>query len=100
MHVEFANKTLREFYEDWKKVRRKWGNVVARKYVERINIIKSVRDFEELQLLPGLGVHKLIGDRKGSWSMKLTGQHRLIFSIQQEQFEIVLVEEVSKHYDG
>ena len=99
MNFEFANKNLRECYEDGKKARRAWGDEVARKYVGRVNIIKSVRDFEELQRMPVLKVHKLIGDRKDNWAMKLTGQYRLIFSLVDGEMEVLRVEEVSNHYD-
>ena len=99
MDLEFRTKKLRKQYEDHRKAKEAYGEQVARRYIERVNIIKQVRDIEELQRLPGLRCHQLTGDRQGQWAVTLTGQYRLIFSLQGERLEIVLIEEVSKHYD-
>jgi proteic killer suppression protein len=48
--------------------------------------------------LPGLNGHPLKGSRKGEHAISLTGFYRLIFTLQGEQLEIVMLEEVSKHY--
>jgi proteic killer suppression protein len=49
--------------------------------------------------LPGLRCHPLKGDRKGEFAVNLTGFMRLIFTVENEQLRIVMIEEVSKHYD-
>jgi proteic killer suppression protein len=72
---------------------------VARKYIQRVNIIKQARNIEELKVLPGLRCHPLKGDRQGHWAINLTGFYRLIFTLEGETMEIVRIEEVSKHYD-
>jgi proteic killer suppression protein len=76
-----------------------YGNEVARKYVQRINIIKQTKDFDELSALPGLRCHRLKGDREGQYAINMTGFYRLIFTLVGESLEIVQIEEVSKHYD-
>ena len=76
-----------------------YGVHVARKYIQRINIIKHVRAIEELAVLPGLRCHPLKGDRKGQFAVKLTGFYRLIFTLHGDALEIANIEEVSKHYD-
>jgi len=71
---------------------------VARRYIQRINIIKHARDIDELVGLPALRCHRLKGDRQDQYAITLTKLYRLIFTLQGEALEIVQIEEVSKHY--
>ncbi|MBN2566059.1 MAG: type II toxin-antitoxin system RelE/ParE family toxin [Candidatus Eisenbacteria bacterium] len=99
MGIAFRTKALRRQYEKSSFAVRAYGEQVARKYVQRIGLIKQVRDIGELQKLPGLDCHPLKGDRAGQWAVKLTGFYRLIFTLEGDRLEIALIEEVSKHYD-
>lgn len=78
---------------------RDFGKDVARRYIERINIIKQTASLEELARLPALRCHPLKGDRAGYHAVTLTGFMRLIFSLEGDALTIVRIEEVSKHYD-
>jgi len=89
---------MQKQYEDHRKAEKAYGAEVARRYVERVNIIRHARDIEELRRLPGLRCHPLKGNREGEWAMNLTGFYRLLFSLEGERLEIVCIEEVSKHY--
>jgi len=100
MDVEFRSRKMRKQYEDHREAEKAHGKEVARRYIERVNIIREARDIGELRRLPGLRCHPLKGDREGQWAMKLTGFHRLIFSLQGIRLEIARIEEVSKHYDN
>lgn len=71
---------------------------MARRYIQRINIIKQARDLQELQTLPGIRCHPLTGDRDGQHAVKLIGFYRLIFTLSRDDLEVVRIEEVSKHY--
>ena len=98
MEVTFRTRRLEKEYREYDKAIKSYGTEVTRKYIQRINIIKQVRNIEELMRLPGLGCHSLKGDRHGQYSIKLTGFYRLIFTLKDDALEIVHVEEVSKHY--
>ena len=98
MEIRFRTNKLQRQYERSDAAVKAYGEQVARRYVQRINVIKHARDIEELQRLPGLGCHPLKGDRAGEWAVKLTGFYRLIFTLESERLQIVLIEEVSKHY--
>jgi len=98
MEVTFRTRKLKREYMCSKKAARAYGAEVARRYIERINIIKSAADIEELEKLPAIDCHPLKGNRRGKWAVKLTGYMRLIFTLQGENFEVVRIEEVSKHY--
>lgn len=99
MQVKFKNNTLRNQYSDSQNAFAAYGKPVGRKYIERINIIKSAKSIEDLKAIRTLRCHELKGKRKGEWSINLTGFMRLIFTLHGEQLEIVRIEEVSKHYD-
>ena len=100
MKVAFRTRKLEREFADGKLAVKAYGEQVARKYVQRVNIIKHTLDFETVKQLPGLNCHPLKGNRKGQWAIKLTGFMRLIVSLVNGTPEIVCIEEVSKHYDN
>lgn len=98
MVVIFRTHKLQREYERPKKAIQAYGHTVARRYIGRINIIKSATDIEQLQMLPKLDCHPLKGDRKAEWAITLINRVRLIFTLEGETLEIVRIKEVSKHY--
>jgi proteic killer suppression protein len=98
VEIRFRTNKLQRQYERFDVAVKAYSDQVARKYVERINIIKHTSGIDELQRLPGLECHPLKGDRSGEWAVKLTGFYRLIFTLEGKRLQIALIEEVSKHY--
>ena len=98
MQVTFRNKKLEKCYGGYKSACREWGNDVARKYIQRIDIIQETANMKDLCALPGLNCHELKGNQAGQYAIRLLGFWRLIFTLRDKQMEIVRVEEVSKHY--
>jgi proteic killer suppression protein len=98
LKVVFRTRKLERQYIKHEQAVKAYGEAVARKYVQRIEIIKQVKNIEELSTLPGLRCHPLKGKRLGQYAIKLTGYYRLIFTLIGESLEIVQIEEVSKHY--
>lgn len=99
MHIIFSTNKLEACYKSGAEASRAWGQVVGRKYVQRLNIIRATDSLEDLKKFRILRCHPLKGDRAGQWAINLTGFYRLIFTLQGENLEIVCIEEVSKHYD-
>ncbi len=99
MDVTFKTKKLQKQYEASREAERAYGTDVARKYIQRVGIIKQARDIDELCAMPGLRCHELKGDRKGQRAMNLTGFYRLIFTLTGKALNVAHIEEVSKHYD-
>jgi toxin HigB-1 len=100
MKIQFKTKQLQKQYEDYRQANKVYPEEVARKYIQRINIIQQASNIEELKKLPAIHCHALLGKRQGQWAIKLTGYYRLIFSLEGDRLEIVRIEEVSKHYEG
>lgn len=99
MEIEFASKRLERCFREHRAAVRAFGDDVARRYIQRINIMKAARSLDELSKMPGLRCHALKGQRAGQYAINLTGFHRLIFTLHGESLTIARIEEVSKHYD-
>ncbi len=99
MIVNFRTKKLESYYCESSQAIKKSGDQVAKKYIQRVNLIKTARDLDEVMSLPGLRCHPLKGDRQGQYAVKLTGFYRLIFTVEGDRLDIAQIEEVSKHYD-
>lgn len=98
MEIEFANKRLERRFREHRSAVRAFGVEVARRYIQRINIMKAARSLDELSAMPGLRCHPLKGQRAGQYAINLTGFYRLLFTLHGENLAIVRIEEVSKHY--
>jgi proteic killer suppression protein len=99
LKVKFRNNKLEKCYLKSANAVKVYGDVVARKYIQRINLIKAANSIEDLEKMPGLRFHSLKGNRAGEYAVSLTGFIRLIFMFEGDELNIVLIEEVSKHYD-
>lgn len=98
MEVRFKTKKLQKQYENYKEALKVYGEPVAKKYIQRISILKSAKSFDDLYKIPQLKFHPLTGDREGEFAINLTGFYRLIITNDGDSFDIAKIEEVSKHY--
>ena len=78
VEVIFRTRKLEKEYQQHDKGVKAYGPEVARKYIQRINIIKQARDIDELMNLPALDCHPLKGNRHGQYAIRLTGFYRLM----------------------
>lgn len=99
MEVRFKTNKLQKQYENSKDAVKAYGLDVAKKYIQRVDILKSAKSFDDLSKIPQLKFHPLTGDRKGEFAISLTGFFRLIITNNGDTFDIAKIEEVSKHYD-
>ncbi len=99
MEVRFKTNKLQKQYENSKDAVKAYGLDVAKKYIQRVGILKSAKSFDDLSKIPQLRFHPLTGDRKGEFAISLTGFYRLIITNDGDTFDIAKIEEVSKHYD-
>ena len=99
MEVRFKTNKLQKQYENSKDGEKAYGLDVAKRYVNRVNLLKSAKSFDDLYRIPQLKFHPLTGNRKGEFAISLTGFYRLIITNDGDTFDIAKIEEVSKHYD-
>lgn len=98
MEVEFATQQLKERFQYEAKARRAWGETVARRYIQRVQILQAAGTVGELYQIPPLRFHALKGERQGQHALTLTERWQLILTVRDEAGTKVRVEEVSKHY--
>ncbi|MBD3808173.1 MAG: type II toxin-antitoxin system RelE/ParE family toxin [Epsilonproteobacteria bacterium] len=99
MEVRFKTNKLQKQYENSKDAIKAYGVDVAKRYIQRVNILKSAKSFDDLYTIPQLKFHQLTGNRNGEFAISLTGFYRLIITKEGDIFDIAKIEEVSKHYD-
>jgi len=99
LEVRFKTKRLQKQYENHKVARKDYDKQVAKRYIQRVIILKSAKSFEDLYKIPQLKFHPLTGNRDGEFAISLTGFYRLIITNDGDACDIAKIEEVSKHYD-
>ena len=99
MQVKFRTKELEQAYTTERKAVRLWGQQVARKYVQRVDVLYAAADADDLFKIPPLRFHPLGGDKDGNYALTLHDRFRLIVSFEDRAMTAVVIEEVSNHYD-
>ena len=99
MKISFKTSRLQKEYEYHRNAVKSYGEPIARKYIQRVNLLKRAKNLDEVKALPGLNCHPLKGNRKGQWAVKLSGFYRLVFTVSGNALNLARIEEVSKHYD-
>ncbi len=90
MIVTFIHKGLEKFYSSGK------TSGVQPKHVKRLRLILTNLDQAESPNdmdLPGLRLHELKGNRKGIWSVSVSGNWRITFRFAGKDIEIVNYED-------
>ena len=86
----FRHKGLKRFYETGSTagIQSLRANRL-RLILGRLNVSASVQDMN----LPGLMLHPLKGDRKGFWSVRVSGNWRITFTFAEKDADIVNYED-------
>lgn len=73
----FKNRNLRKFFEDGetKGIEQSLTLRLARR-LDALNVATTAADLD----IPGFDLHQLKGDRRGTWSVKVSGNWRLTFT--------------------
>lgn len=99
MQVEFRMNQLQQAFQEHATGVRRWGAKLARRYVQRIEVLQAAKGADELFKIPSLKFHPLTARRKGEYALVLHGQMRLIVTFADPAMSIVWIEEVSDHYE-
>ena len=90
MIISFIHKGLERFYRSGKALG------IQAKHAKRLKLILTNLDQAESpddMDLPGLGLHELKGNRKGIWSVSVSGNWRVTFRFTGKDAEIVNYED-------
>ncbi len=80
--VRFRHKGLRQLHEEGSA--KGVPSAMADKLRKLLFALETAETLEQLRRFPGWKLHPLKGDRKGSWSLTVTGNWRLIFSYDEQ----------------
>ena len=58
---------------------RRWGRDIQRAGLRKLRMLNAAMTLDDLRSLPGNRLEKLVGDREGQWSIRVSGQWRLCF---------------------
>ena len=78
-----AHKGLRRLYED--NSSKGLSADTVDKLRKMLAFLDAMQDPEQLRSLPTWKAHMLTGDRKGTWSLHVTGNRRLTFQIDDDE---------------
>ena len=98
MQIEFRTHRLRSCYVDSSAGAREWGDKVARRYIERVNVLKAAKSADDLYKVVPLRFHPLKGDRQEQHSITLVDRWRMVVTFRDDALTVVRIEEVSAHY--
>lgn len=106
MEVTFRTDQLRKCYEQHREGERTWGKAVARRYIERINILKRCANLQDVRSFRKLRLHKLTGEYEGQHAISLDERWRLHATFEggpppsgsTAKQVLARIEEVTQHY--
>ena len=78
MEITFKSKKLKRQLTQPKELNKSFGQM-AKKISQRIEEFKAAESLYILNKLPGTRCHEYSGDRKGEFSVNITGNYRIIF---------------------
>jgi len=103
MLVKFSNSFLERLYTN-KETKGKpvYSKEVTLQFKKTVLRIEQAESSMQLRQFRSLNFEALKGDKKGLYSVRVNKQYRLEFRLENDQVtlvEIVLIEELSKHYE-
>lgn len=103
MQVVFKDKYLEALYEGREvKGKPKYSEVVLDKFALTVQQIENAEILKDLLKFRGLNFEALKGKLAGLYSVRVDKKYRLIFSLEKDRIlveDIVIIEELSKHYE-
>ena len=97
MEIRFRNRRLQRAFEQSNRAVREWGPLVGERYVNRVRTLRRTQRVEYLYKIRSLHLHPLTGNRRGQHALRLTGQVRMIVTIDDEQ--AIIIEEVVDYHE-
>ncbi|QMV85282.1 type II toxin-antitoxin system mRNA interferase toxin, RelE/StbE family [Corynebacterium hindlerae] len=87
MIVSFQHRGLEEYFKTGSKrgIQPQHANKLSRV----LSVLDQATTIEPILRIPGYRAHELVGDRKGFWSVRITGNWRVIFRFVGEDVELV-----------
>lgn len=97
MDVVFRSHRLERRYQRGDEAIRAWGDEVGRRYVQRVGAIIAANALADLYAVRAFDLHPLRGGRAGQYTIRLTGQMRLIVTADESARRVTVEEVVDYH---
>ncbi|MDN6706345.1 type II toxin-antitoxin system RelE/ParE family toxin [Corynebacterium glyciniphilum] len=99
MRIEYADDTLRRAAEERGFLPKQWGPELLKAYRKKVGFLAQANDDRDLYNYKALHLEKLSGDRRGTSSVRLNSQFRLILNFRTDPTgRTVIVLDVTNHY--
>lgn len=99
MRIEYADDTLRRAAEERDFRPKKWGPELLKAYRKKIGFLSQATDERDLYNYKALRLEKLSANRRGTSSIRLNNQFRLILNFRTDPTgRTIIVLEVTNHY--
>lgn len=96
MDVRFRSRKLQQCFDRSAEAIGTWAPEAGRRYVQRVTVLLAAERVSDLYAVRAFDLHPLTGTRNGQHAIRLTGQLRLILTIEHER--AVIVEEVVDYH--
>ncbi|MCY3656958.1 MAG: type II toxin-antitoxin system RelE/ParE family toxin [Chloroflexi bacterium] len=96
MEIHFRTRRLQRAFSERNRAVREWGPVTGQRYIDVVRRLRRTERVEDLYKLVPLRFHPLTGDRRGQHALRLTGQMRIIVTVEDEQ--TLIIEEVVDYH--
>ena len=78
MEIDFRTSKHKKLYQDYNRLKGKYGELQAELIITRINEFKAAENLYDIQCLPQAKLHKLGQNRKGQFAVSIKHPYRII----------------------
>ena len=96
MEVHFRSRRLQRCAESTAQAIRTWGSDVGVRYVQRLEALVTAPNLDAIYATRAFDFHPLTGNRAGQHALRLTGQMRMIVTVEDER--TIWIEEVVDYH--
>lgn len=96
MIVEFEDEYLLKLYQGKAKGKPKFSQEVIKQFKKTVDKLKLSAHIEELKMFKSLNFEAL---QNNYYSVRVNKQYRLILTVEGDRLEIIIIHELSKHYE-
>jgi len=98
LRIEYGDEVLRRLAKELDYRPGQWSVDVVRAYRRKVQLIDAAVDERDLRAMRGLRFEQLSGDRKGTSSIRLNDQFRLILTFKTEEERIAVILELVDYH--
>lgn len=78
MEISFSTRKLQKTCENHTKLKKKYGDIQARRIIQRLNELQAAANLHDISQLPQARLHPLTGNRKGQVAVDILHPYRII----------------------